>query len=391
VKPYLVTALLVLILKPATLAQNEVPPRRYPLKHPISASVALQSYKETMQKIGTFLAPASQQDNSSIKDVSFECPGIDGSPRRCVDVNERRYYLGVYLPYASNVPAVVPTSEPMIGGAATTGWIPPDKISEGPALLEKLIKLSEVAQKKPLFDCNEEAGECKTLVEAIPAGKDERALAVCDVAHVGEVVGGVRNCVAVAILTPAASYLRAVIAYTPGQKASAPRDESDVVAEFHFQKGSDNSNLPTVEAALRAVQGELSSSILDLKTVLLPKVNPVWAVGVTGLRRSSSPVLGKGTWEEVSVRATVEKEEGASEGLKVKAFISMQLNMVGRDDPEDFHPPSEADRSVYRNQYEGLMRLRLSRLCGTRTWRDLSTIICHASANRTSQPVPDRQ
>jgi hypothetical protein len=349
----------VVVSSVAFAQQAAVVPHRYPLKHPLSAANALKRYKEVLKKIEDIQKPiTTNQPSSPSQSKTFDCPRLDGSIRQCIDDRPLRYYVGEYLPYVSNSPALVPTSETsslLEGGAAVTGFVPVEKVVEGQA---ELKRLQDREKNKKLSDCNDQTGECKTIVEAIPAKEDEQTLAVCDVAHVGEETGAVKNCVAVAIIAKDASYIRAVIAYKPQQATTLPTDEWAGSMEFHIEKGSPDAQMPSLQSVLNVFQSALGSTFgLNLKTELLPKANPVSAIGVAGLRKSD---LLKALFERISIRVDVTRSEEGESSMKV--YYNLRVNQPGRDQPEDLRSPTEVELRAYEGGFESKIMYRLIQL-----------------------------
>ncbi|HEX8844451.1 MAG TPA: hypothetical protein VF791_07395 [Pyrinomonadaceae bacterium] len=380
------TALFLLtMISSVTLAQQAaIVPYRYTINRPVSASDARKRYQETLQKINAIqTAAGTNHPNSPSKYEPFECPGLDGSIRKCVDDSQVRYYLGEYLPYVTNSPALVPTSDSssmLEGGAAVPGWVPMEQVIEGQAVLKRL---QDMLENKTLDDCNEETGECKTVVEAVPVNKEERVLAACDVPRVEDETGAVRNCVAVAIVTPDASYLRAVVAYKVRQAATLKTDEWQAVIEYRIEKGSEDAPMPSLKSVLGAVQAALETPKMKLKTELLPKGNPVRAIGVAGLR--SNPKLGS-LREKVSFKVAV--DESASGEFLIKAYFNLQVNEQHLDRPEDFRPPTEIEVGTYDVSFHLGLKPRLLHLCKPIIEPDLRSIACLSYPKIPKRPQP---
>jgi hypothetical protein len=388
-KTHLPIVFLLVLLNSAVLAQQAaVIPYRYPIKHPVNASTALKKYKERLLKIKAIRAAAAEknQPNSSPKDETFDCPGPDASMRKCVDDRQVRYYVDEYLPYVSNSPALVPTSDSssmLEGGAAVAGWVPVEKVVEGQAVLKRLL---DMEAKKAFDNCNDETGDCQTIVEAIPADKGERVLAVCDVLHVGEVTGAVRNCTPVAIVTPEASYIRAVVAYKLGQATPIKVDEWQAMTEYRIEKGSSDAPMPEMASVLGTVRSALDSSFLKLTTEVLPKDNPVRIIGIASLRPNFTMGLFR---EKVSFRVEVERSEGGE--FSIKVAFNLQVNAGGRDHAEDFRPPTEVEIGSYMVAIDEGIRRPMLRLCKLQTWKELKTAVCLSPPERLKRTQSSSQ
>lgn len=373
---------LLTILHSAAFAQRAaVAPYRHPLKHPVSASEAQKEYEELLRKVKAAGPPAATNSpDSASTPEPVDCPGLDGSIRRCVSGEGLLYYVGEYLPYASNAPAFVPdssVSSSLGGGAAEPGWAPAEKVVGGGALLESL---EGSLAKKWLEGCEDDPGECRAVVEAVPARKGERVLAVCDVARVGEETGSGRNCVPVAVVTPGASYLRSVVGYTPGAGGAAKPDEWDTVVVYRLTRDSEDATLPDLKTVLDTVRGALESGLVKLKAGLSPKEEPVRVFGVAGARVSPLSRLERsGVWEKVSVVV-----DGSREGGGLALTISFSMVMRGSHppnaQPEDFRPPSLNEVKLYEDGIDASIRLPIARLCGaTGRWRGPTTFVCGSS------------
>jgi hypothetical protein len=374
-KASLSAVFLLTLLNSAALAQQAaVIPYRYPIEHQVSAANALKKYKETLSKINAIrAADGTNQPNSPPKYEPFDCPGLDANIHKCVADRQVRYYVDEYLPYVSNSLALVPTldsSSLLEGGAAVAGWSPIEKVVEGQVVLKRL---QDMEAKKAFDSCNDETGDCQTIVEAIPADKGERVLAVCDVLRVGEEIGAARNCAAVAIVTPDASYIRAVVGYKLGQATSIKLDEWQAMTEYRIEKGSGDAPMPDLTSVLNAVRNALDSKFLKLRTELLPKDNPVRVIGIANLR----PNFTMGSFhEKVSFRAVVDRNEGGE--FSIKVAFNLQVNEQGRDRPEDFRPPTEVEIGSYMVAIHQGLKRPILRLCKIQIWRDLKTAICHS-------------
>lgn len=375
-RTYLAAAFLLSVITPSAPArQAAAVPHRHPLGRPVSASEARAEYQQTLRKVKALRAAAAPgQAGGPSEHEPFECPGVDGSVRRCVGGGRVHYYLGEYLPHTSNTPALVPAlpdSTTREGGAAETGWAPAGEVAGGAA---ELGRLEDRMGQKSLDDCRAETGECKTVVEAVPAKEGERTLAVCDVARVGDKLGAVRNCEAVAVITPAARYLRAAVAYRPGQAPPAALDGWDGVAEYHIERGSPAAPMPGLAAAIGAVRAGLVSGGMGLEAEPLPGDSPARVVGAAGLRRS--PILdGDGFLEKISLRAEAAPAEGEGGGLTLRAFFSVQLREDG-ERPEDFRQPTGGEVEAYKSSFDQSIRMHLLRLCERARWKDLTTLVC---------------
>jgi hypothetical protein len=375
-----VVYLILTLLNSTALAQQAVvTPYRYPIKHPTRASSALKKYKEMLLKIDTIKRSASitGQPNLPIKYEPFDCPGLDSGIYKCVDDGHVRYYVDKYLPYISNSPALVPTSgisSMLEGGAAVTGWVPVEKAFEGHAALKRL---QEMMEKKELDNCNDETGDCTTVVEAIPVDKGERVLAVCDVPRIGEETGAVRNCAAVAIITPDASYIRAVVGYKRGQAIPIKQDEWQATTEYRIEKGSDDAPMPSAAAVLGAARSALDSKFLKLTTELLPKDNPVRAIGIGALRRNFT--MGSFR-EKVSFKVEVDRSEVGE--FSIKVAFNLQVNEQGRDRAEEFRPPSDVEIESYKVALDQGIWRQILQLCKLQTSKELRTAVCHKPIER---------
>ena len=362
----------------APARQAEVAPYRYPVKHPVSAAEARKNYQELLRKINSVRIPADKdQPDASSKYGPFDCPGLDGSTRQCVGEGRSNYYVGEYLPYTSNEPALVPdspASSTMVGGAAEPGWVPAEKVVGGQDVLKRLDASLE---KKSLEDCDDRTGECKTVVEATPAASGERALAICGIARVGEEVGAARNCEEVAIIAPEMNYIRAVVAYTPGRVAvpTAP-DEWSATVEYRIERESPEVSLPNLSTVLDALRRGLSTADFKLKTGLFPKDAPARVVGVAG-PRPAPHFHGLGV-EKVSVAVDVNQEGGGA--LSIKAYFSVLVrhNNEVSSRPVDFRLPTEAEMLRYKETFDSSVKIPLSSLCEKYrfTWKDFTTLVC---------------
>jgi hypothetical protein len=369
--------LLTILPSAADTRQAALTPYRHPVKNVVSAAEARKGYHELLRRIESVRNPAADTPNGGPAREPFDCPSLDERVRQCVGLEGLHLYLDEYLPYASNVPALVPdstVSSTLEGGAAEPGWVPAEKVLGGQDVLKRL---EDSLAKKELEDCEGEVGECRTVVEAIPAAKGERVLAVCDVAHVGEELGAVRNCEAVAVVAPGASYLRSVVGYTPRQGAPPKPDEWDTVAEYRVSRTDGDVPLPDLNKLLETLRGGLESWRWKLKAGLAPKENPTRVVAVAAPR--ISPLSGGFTWEKVSVVIEVRQEEGAPGGFTLRSSVVAQVQLkTGRPvPPEDIQRPTAEMSRIMEDAVDASIRMPLVRLCGgSHRWKDIQTLVC---------------
>jgi hypothetical protein len=258
----------------------------------------------------------------------------------------------------------------MSGGVAEAGWVPVDFAIKG---RERLQDLEAMMARKERIDCNDETAECMTIVEGVPANKDERVLAACNVAVVGNEAGAVRRCEQVAIISSKGTYIRAVVAYAPG-RATRLSDTPTTDVEFRVVSNPESVPLPSLAAALSAAQDSLSAIPLSLKTELRPRANPARVVGIADLR--VSPVLPR-TWrEKVTIRVDVDREEGENGVIEFTASFNLQFNKQNTDRPEDFRPPSESQLNRYKEVFSEAIKQRLPKLCHSAFWKDSITLVC---------------
>jgi hypothetical protein len=357
------TILLILACKASSAQTVDVAPYRYPQVETASASDAQKDFNRTLRRIDPGHGKIAQ-------DWTIRCSGLDGKMRRCIEVGGLNYYQPQYVPYTTNRPLIVPSSGGTSGGVAELGWVRIDSAIGGQ---EKIKELEVMLAKRERIECNNETAECMTIVEGIPANKEERVLAACNVTVLGDEAGAVRRCVPVAIISTREIYIRAVVAYAPGL-ATRLIDSPTIDIEFHVESNPGGAFLPSLNAALSAAQDALSAAPISLTTELRPRSNPVRVIGVAGLR--VSPVLER-TWrEKVSIRVDVDREEGENGVIELTASFNLQFNKQNTDRPEDFRPPSEVQLNRYKDVFSEAIRQRLPKLCRSAFWKDSITLVC---------------
>lgn len=372
--------LLLTALHTAASAQSAgVAPYRPRLKQPLSAAAALKSYEKMLGKVKALGAAAvAESTGDGSGSEPFDCPGLDGSARRCVSGDGSYYYVGEFLPHATNTPAAVPGPPPpssLEGGAAELGWVPAEMVVGGRTLL---TALEGSLAKRELEGCDGDPGECRTVVEAAPAVKGERVLAVCDLIRVGEERGPVRNCEAVAVVAPGAQYLRAVVGYKPGAEAAGKPDVWDSVVMYRLGRDSEEVELPDGKKVLEAMRGGLETGMVKLKSELAPRDDPRRVVGVAAPR--VSPLGSRNgwlnIWENASVLVEVSPESG---GFTLKVSFVLLLRRGGSltSPSEEFREPTPSEVGVYENALHASLRRPLESLCGRGgRWQDLKTLVC---------------
>lgn len=355
---------LLLIMPTIGICQNPTVSQRYEIEQKVSAAEAKQDFKETLRKI------EKVWDLPNSRSI---CPSPDSKPRPCVTkMADKNFYTGEYESFVSNHPTTVPSWEQMQGGLAEVGWVPVDRVAKGRETLTLLEAMLTTHERR---DCNDETGECREAVEAMPNKKGERVLAVCSVARIGGVWGAGRRCEPVAIITSQVSYVKAIVGYIPG-RFTIPVDSTVADIEFYVQVSPGDTFLPSLVASLAAAQDALSSKPMSFRTELLPKSNPVRVLGVAGLRLS--PVLAGTWWEKATIRIDVDREDGERGYITFSATFNLQFNKQNTDRPEDFRAPTEAQFNRYRDAFSDSIKQQLPKLCPTVFWKDSTTLVCRS-------------
>ncbi len=334
----------------------------HPLRPVLTARFQLSSTETSRSAQSEYETNLKSIQNLRREVPEKDCVFEESKTFRCLDTQSGPRFLPPF-------PVVLPHKMP----SAVFSWAPLKDTFGGGTATAEWKSIADVGEP---FDCEDE--KCRAIVRVFSRnrGGREDALASCELAFVGEILGPPRDCEVVAIIGRMDTWVKVVAGYSGAFTSDAVSATSSAVVVSAQPSGMIVPGPPALNLSAVIAQAEkaLRSAPLALRTHVLP--NSV--VGAAQPRRSS--VL-RGWFEWVDVRVDVQDAVREQKpAFELTATVHMYVNKQNTPSPKDWRMPDEQLYLAYREAVHANLRAALGSLCRNPLWRDSYTMECDEGA-----------